>query len=73
MPVSKLRTTLYLSVELHERLRRHALDLGTGMSQLVERYAWEGIARDLRDADAAASSEGPEATSLAAGPSEPTD
>lgn len=67
------RTTLYLSDELHARLRRHALDRNTSMSQLVELYAWEGIKRDLLDADAAASREGPGATSPAAGPSEPTD
>lgn len=69
----KQRTTLYITAELHARLRNHAWDLNTSMSALVELYSWEGIKRDLLDAEAAANSEGPGTTSPAAGPSEPTD
>lgn len=46
-----IRTTLYLSFDVHKRLRLHAAALDTSMSVLVEHYALEGLLRDaLTDA-----------------------
>lgn len=41
-----IRTTVYLDDALHSQLRRHALDTGTTMSQLITRYSLAGLAAD---------------------------
>ena len=45
-----IRTTVYLDDALHSQLRRHALDTGTTMSQLITRYSLTGLAADAHNA-----------------------